>query len=189
MNNKINQNKKLKKRFKRELKICDNCIYSSDVNDKPSFVFCSKHKCIKAKYKTCVRFEFNKELQYLQKLKRINKTSNNSDKLNKFGISEKSEDFKKLSKYLEPKNKKESPNKHRKKLILEQKRGVKVDGVFRCRECKQESNNTWLYEKTSLGSVHICEECKPQVLDRTRGRIDVLDMPHSGNFEGNPRKH
>ncbi len=170
--NKINHNKKLKNKLKKSLKICDNCMHSSDVSGKPSFILCSKYKCIKSKLEDCGHFEFKKELKHFHK------------QIGDFNIPE---GLKKLSELIKPKKK--SPNKHRKELILKQKRGHKADGSFRCAECKQESNNTWLYKKTSLGSVYICEECKPKVFDRTRGRIDVLDMPHSGNFEGNPRKH
>lgn len=74
-------------------------------------------------------------------------------------------------------------------IILESKRGTKIESTTRCSECHGLADVVWRYAKSNFGVVHLCRFCKAIVFDRSFGEIDAMDSALTGGFETNPRKH
>lgn len=69
------------------------------------------------------------------------------------------------------------------KLILESKANRRTMDREQCHECKRWRSPAWKYFKSNYGPVHLCIRCEAKVLDRSFGKIDVLDRAkHNGHF-------
>ena len=61
-------------------------------------------------------------------------------------------------------------------LILESKKSTCVTGLRKCDECGVHASALWRYAKSNKGTVYLCSRCQPVVLDRSHGKVDVLDL-------------
>lgn len=73
-------------------------------------------------------------------------------------------------------------------IVLISKRGTRVAGGT-CHECHEKFLQLWRYaESESGGPVFICDHCKPEVFDRSFGKIDVCNSAYQGGRgDGNRR--
>lgn len=75
-------------------------------------------------------------------------------------------------------------------LYLKSKRGLRIEELEQCDECKMGTKPVWRYSESNKGVIFLCSSCKPLVLERSFGKVDALNTAFSGGkFEGNRRKH
>lgn len=69
-------------------------------------------------------------------------------------------------------------------IVLESRRGTRIgfNARRRCDNCGRINEVLFYYRRSNFGPVHICEGCKPTVLDRSFGSQDALDGPHVGGL-------
>jgi hypothetical protein len=75
-----------------------------------------------------------------------------------------------------------------KAVRLISKRGRRVAGAVLCRQCRRRLG-TWRFAESNYGVVHICDICKPKVLDRSFGTRDALHASYKSAFESSRRRH
>jgi hypothetical protein len=75
-----------------------------------------------------------------------------------------------------------------KALRLQSRRGQLVD-EGQCSHCGREALELWRYAKSNQGEVTLCLSCKNVALDRSFGRLDMLDFSLRGAFESKRRRH
>src|SRR6266567_4281517 len=59
-------------------------------------------------------------------------------------------------------------------LLLVSKRGVRLEALRKCDECRVHASVTWRYGSRNHGTVYLCSTCKPLVFDRSHGSADAL---------------
>ena len=59
-------------------------------------------------------------------------------------------------------------------VILISQRGQRLETGY-CRECRSYQSPVWTYRESNHGRVSLCSRCKPEVFDRSFGRLDALD--------------
>lgn len=79
-------------------------------------------------------------------------------------------------------------NKKKKPIILESKRGTRIDGGG-CDECGSRNEKAlWRCARSNQGTVYICSTCKPVVFDRSFDKSDALNTAYlGGTFESSRR--
>ncbi len=78
---------------------------------------------------------------------------------------------------------------HKEKIILESKRGTRIDNQTLCDGCAM-ITTVWSYRESNYGRVNLCAKCKVYVFDNSFGSLDALDYAETGGrFEGNRSKH
>ena len=74
-------------------------------------------------------------------------------------------------------------------IILKSKRSKRLEHEV-CHECRERKPVVWRYSKSNRGPVNICSQCKGEVVTRSSGAIDAMDLvKSSGQFESNRRRH
>ena len=92
-----------------------------------------------------------------------------------------------LNELINPENSEQTSQTY---LRLISRRGTKTEILKRCNNCGIIKQPTWHYVNSTWGEVHLCSKCKPEVFDRSFGKMDALDKAWSGGaFETNKRKH
>ncbi len=62
-------------------------------------------------------------------------------------------------------------------LVVEDRRGTRVDGKGECDVCRRVERYLWRFPRSNHGVVHLCEGCKERTLNqsfRDRGSKDVM---------------
>jgi hypothetical protein len=75
------------------------------------------------------------------------------------------------------------------RLILFSERYKKLRGGGRCSECGFRDDVVWCYRESNQGTVQLCRECRPKVLDRSFGEVDAMNRAWISAFETNRRRH
>ncbi|MBS1787447.1 MAG: hypothetical protein JST85_06995 [Acidobacteria bacterium] len=82
---------------------------------------------------------------------------------------------------------------NKKTIILESKRGTRIQKNDWCSDCGCLEKVLWHYSKSNRGEVNLCGRCKAKVYSRSfdKGKIDVMDTPlvYISAFETNRKKH
>ncbi len=74
-------------------------------------------------------------------------------------------------------------------IILKSQRSKRLEHEV-CHECRERKPVVWRYSKSNRGPVNICSQCKGEVVTRSSGAIDAMDLVRSsGQFESNRRRH
>ncbi len=74
-------------------------------------------------------------------------------------------------------------------IILKSKRSRRLEREV-CHECRKWKPVLWHYSKSNRGPVNICSECKGEVVTRSHGPSDAMNLAESsGQFESNRRRH
>lgn len=74
-------------------------------------------------------------------------------------------------------------------IILYSDRYRKIRSGGRCSECGFMGDVVWRYRDSNQGTVQLCRECQPKVLDRSFGRLDAIERSWISSFETSRRKH
>ena len=70
------------------------------------------------------------------------------------------------------------------------KRSSKLLDGGTCANCKKSYPLLWRYAESTIGSLNLCTDCKPLLLDFSFGKMDALDHAVTGGgFEQNRRRH
>lgn len=74
-------------------------------------------------------------------------------------------------------------------ILLISRRGVLQNGSLVCDECKKLRNPVWANANSNFGKVVLCRRCKARVMDRSFGKLDLLDRAILTAFETNRQRH
>ncbi len=75
-------------------------------------------------------------------------------------------------------------------IELLSKRGTRISERVDCSSCGYPSSPVWRYSKSNYGIVHLCQDCKTHIWDKSFGKVDAMQVAFSGGrFEGNRSKH
>jgi hypothetical protein len=76
------------------------------------------------------------------------------------------------------------------RIILNSKRGTRIQQKAICDSCHVNSSVIWHYADSNQGAVNICGRCKSTVFNRSFGKIDAMtNALQGGRFESNRRRH